>query len=162
MTWNGVDMTSILTALAGIITALLGWAANSIRKKQEADAANTKAQTALLKLGAIALAMAGRAWDKLSPDIQAALADGKMSPEERAHIEAEVQALLKDFASADDLEEIGKALGIPLPGLVAKIAAMLIEKFAFAHDASNPAVSAKVYPVAPGGLDPNDPGYQPG
>lgn len=161
MTWNGVDMTSIITALAGIITALLGWAANSIRKRQEADAANTRAQTALLKLGAIAIAMAGRAWDKLSPAIQQAMADGKITAEERGAIEAEVQALLKDFTSSDDLAQIASALGIPLPGLVAKIAAMLIEKFAFAHDPGNVTVSAKAFPVT-SGLPADDPGYQPG
>ena len=148
MTWNGIDLTSILTALAGIVTALLGRAANSIRKRQEAQAEASKAEKALIQLGVIAVGMAGRAWDKLSPEIQKAFADGKMSPEERAGIEALVGELLKDFASSDDLESIAKTLGLPLPGIIAKIAAMLIERFAFAHDPANPGVSRLAYPVA--------------
>ena len=148
MTWNGIDLTSILGLLATIVTGLLGWLANSIKKKQEASAAQSKAEVALLKLAAIATGMAGRAWDTLAPEVQKALADGKMTSDERAVIEAKVQELLKDFASADDLKAIADALGIPLPGLVAKIAAMLIEKFAFAHDPTTPTQSRLAFPVA--------------
>ena len=148
MTWNGIDLSGLLGTLASILTALLGWVAISIKKKQEASAQQSKAETALLKLAAIATSMAGKAWDTLSPDIQAALADGKMTAEERAHIEAHIGELLKDFASSDDLKLIAEALGIPLPGLVAKIAAMLIEKFAFAHDPSTPSQSKLAFPVA--------------
>lgn len=156
MTYNGIDLSGLLTPLLGIITALLGWALNSLRRKQEAQTQQSKAETALLKLGVIAMGMAGRAWDTLSPKIQLALADGKMSAEERAEIEKAVQELLKDFASADDLANIASALGLPLPGIISKIAAMVIEKFAFAHDATNPTASALSFPVAqPQAYDPD-------
>ena len=159
MTWNGIDLTQILALLATVVTGLLGWLANSIKKKQEASAAQSKAETALLKLAAIAAGMAGRAWSNLSPVVQKAMADGKLDAPERAEIEAKVQELLKDFASADDLKLIADALGIPLPGLVAKIAAMLIEKFAFAHDPTTPNQSRLAFPVT---NDLNGPDYQPG
>lgn len=148
MTWNGVDLSGLLGTLASILTALLGWVAVSIKKKQAAAAEQSKAETSLLKLAAIAAGLAGKAWDTLSPDIQAALADGKMTPEERLHIEAHVGDLLKEFADGDELKQIAEALGLPLPGLVAKIAAMLIEKFAFAHDPTTPAQSKLEFPVS--------------
>ena len=103
---------------------------------------------ALVKLGAIAVALAGRAWDRLSPMVQAALADGRMTQEERTAIEEAVRELVKDFASADDLTKIAEAVGLPLPGLLAKLAAMVIERFAFAHDPDIATASALVYPVA--------------
>ena len=144
---TGMDWTPILGVLATLIGGLLTWLANSIKKKNEAATAQSNAETALLKLAAIATGMAGRAWASLSPVIQASMADGKLEASERAVIEAKVQELLKDFASADDLALIASALGIPLPGLVAKIAAMLIEKFAFAHDATTPQQSRLAFPV---------------
>lgn len=131
----GIDMSTLISTLGSVVLALLGWLANSIRKKSEADSKKTRAETALLKLAAIATGMAVRAWNALSPVAQAAFAnDGKWDDVERKQFEDKVQEILKDFASADDLKEICEALGIPLAGIVSKIAAMLIEKFAFAHD----------------------------
>jgi hypothetical protein len=157
-----MDMTLILPALGSILVALLGYLTTWLKRKAEAETNASKAQTALLKLGNIAVAMAGRAWDALGPIVQQSLADGKMTAEERSQIEAKVEALLKDFASADDLADIASALGLPLPGLIAKIAAMIIEKFAFAHDPANITQSKLAFPVASPSLDPDDPVYKGG
>jgi len=135
----------ILKVLGAVASIVVPWL---LSKWQTSQSANANANTALVKLGAIALGMAGRAWDKLAPQVQAALADGTISADERAAIEASVKELLKDFTSEDDLKAIGEALGLPLAGIIAKIASMLIEKFAIAHDPTNPAVSALAYPVS--------------
>jgi uncharacterized membrane protein YebE (DUF533 family) len=155
-----MDISVFLPALGSILTALLGFVAVWLKRKAEAQVNQSKAEKALIQLGVIATGMAGRAWDALSPSIQAAFADGKMTAEERKQIEAKVQELLKDFASADDLANIASALGLPLPGLVAKIAAMLIEKFAFAHDPATPQGSNLAFPVAE--KDYNGPEYSGG
>jgi hypothetical protein len=91
--------------------------------------------------------MAGRAWDRLSPQIQVALSDGTISPAERLEIEATVKALVAEFTSSDDLAALASALGLPLPGLIAKIASMLIGMFTSAHDVTNTATSSLQYPL---------------
>lgn len=150
MTWNGIDLSSILAGLASLVTILIGWAVSSLRKKADADTVKSKAETALLKIAAIAASMAQRAWTTLSPKVQLALADGKMSVEERAEIEAAVQVLLKDFTSDDDLKALAEALGLPLPGVIAKITSLIISSFAFAHDPTNPTQSRLAFPVRGG------------
>jgi len=132
----------VLASIASVVVPAL------LAKWQASQSKNADASTALMKLGAIALGMAGRAWDKLAPQVQAALADGTISTEERASIEATVKDLLKDFTSEDDLKAIGEALGLPLAGIIAKLASMLIEKYAIAHDPGNLKVSALAYPVS--------------
>lgn len=165
MEWNGIDLSGVLGGLASLLGLLIAWAVNSLRKKADADTKRSKAETALLKVAAIASAMAQRAWTTLSPQLQAALADGKMSAEERAEIEKSVQVLIKDFTSDDDLKQIAEALGLPLPGVIAKIASLIISTFAFAHDTTNPSQSRLAFPVgasSSGTLPEGDVGHNPG
>lgn len=142
-----LDWTPILSTLGSLVVAGLGWLLTIIRKKAEAEGQKTKAETALLKLGELGLALAGKAWTRIGPKLQAALADGKLTAEERAAIEAEVEALAKELVGEETLAQLGEALGLPLAGVVAKLAAFLIERYAFAHDATTPAVSRLAYPV---------------
>jgi preprotein translocase subunit YajC len=160
MTWNGIDLSGLLGTLASIVTALLGWALVSIRKHQEAQATASKAQIALLKLGEIVTTVAGKAWAELSPKVQAALAnDGKIDAAERAEIEVVVAGLVKDLTDAASLTEIAKALGLPLPGLIARIAAGIIDIVTKAHD---PDIKNSASPAAFPVQDFNGPEYQPG
>lgn len=151
-TYRGIDLSPLLGALIAIIGAAITWIANraqkSSAKANDEVAKTSRAERALLKLGVIAAGMSGRAWDRIGPAAQAALADGRIDAAERAHLEAIVQGLLRDFSSEDDLKEITEALGLPLPGIVAKIAAMVLGRFTQAHDEVNTEVSALEFPVA--------------
>lgn len=135
MTWNGVDLSGVLGALASIVSALLGWALVAIRKRQEAAASASKAELALLKLGEIVTTVAGKAWSELSPKVQAALAnDGKIDAAERAEIEKVVAKLVEELTDSASLKQIAEALGLPMPGLIARIAAGIIDMVTKAHD----------------------------
>ena len=148
MTWNGIDMTQVLSLLGSIVVMLLGWLATSIKKKQDAGTAQSKAETATLKLAAIGAALLQKAWNDLGPKIQAALADGTMSTEERLAIEASVQSLLSEVTDDATLKSIAEALGLPLPGVIAKIAATLIDIWTKSHDPAVTTQSKLAFPVA--------------
>ena len=134
MNFKGIDLSPLLTIVVSLVTGLFGWLATSLRKKAEADTAASKATTALLKLGEIALAMATDAWQTLAPAVQARLADGTFSAQDRAEIEAMVGTLIGKYTSSDELAKITSALGLPLPGIIAKIAAFIIDRVTRAHD----------------------------
>jgi hypothetical protein len=148
---SSIDLTAILKIAAGLVVGVLGWVATKAQQaKARAEAENANAARfalALARLGVIGSAMLGRAWDKLSPVLQNSLADGKLTAIERLEIEKMVGELVKDFTSADDLEDIAEALNLPLAGVIAKIASFLIERFAAAHDPDILAVSSGAYPV---------------
>lgn len=144
-----IDLSGLIGVLVSIVTALLGWLAVKVKGAAQASTDKSKTEQAGLKVAALVTAMAGKAWDTLAPKLQAALADGTISPEERSAIEAQVKLLVADFTSEDDLKALADALGLPLPGLIAKIASMLIGIFTSAHDPAINTVSAKAYPVAP-------------
>jgi len=155
-----IDLGPILGLLATIITGLLGWLATGIKSRQAAQTAQDKATTALLKLAAIAASLLSKGWGQLSPVLQQAFADGSFSDADRAAVEAAVQKLLKDVTDEATLAEIGSALGLPLPGIIAKIAASLIERWTQAHDPVITTVSANTFPVA--GASVPDSAYQGG
>lgn len=161
MTWNGIDLTGLLGTLASVITALLGWVLVSIRKRQEAQANASKAEIALLKLGEIITTVAGKAWNRLSPKVQEALAnDGRIDAAERAVIEAIVSELVVELTDTDSLTDIAKALGLPMPGLIARIAAGIIDLVTKAHD---PGITNSMAPAAfPVSDNFDGPEYQPG
>jgi len=152
MTWNGIDLSGILGILATIVTGLLGWLATGIKQRQAAQTAQDKATTALLKLAAIASSLLSKGWTSLSPVLQQAFADGKFDDSDRAKVEEAVRLLLKDATDEDTLKEIGDALGLPLAGLIAKLAASMIEKWTQAHDPAITTTSKLTFPVATSGL----------
>lgn len=142
-----IDLSGIVGVVLSLVAALIGLAASKVRAASEASAAKSKTESAMLKVAALATSLAGRAWDKLSPQLQLALADGAISATERADIERSVKELLADFTSSDDLEKLAVALGLPMPLLIGKIASMLIGMFTSAHDVTNTATSALQYPL---------------
>ena len=99
-----------------------------------------------LKLAAIGASLLQKGWDHIGPEVQTALADGTISAEERAAIEASVKELLADATDEATLKEIGDALGLPLAGVVAKVASWLIGKWTQAHDPTITTVSANQFP----------------
>lgn len=158
MTWNGIDLSGILGTVVSVVGALLGWLLMVIRKKQEASAAQTKAETAILKLSEIAAMLAGKAWAELSPKVQAAFAnDGKIDPTERAEIETVIAKLVEEFTDAASLKEIASALGLPMPGIIARIAAYIIDMVTKAHDPEIlNSMSPSAFPVSsPSDVDPS-------
>jgi hypothetical protein len=140
-------LPAVLPALGTILTGLLAWAASSIAKKNAASAQESKVLVAGLKLAAIVTALLQKGWEHIGPEVQTALADGKLDAAERAAIESSVQELLKDATDEATLKEIGDALGLPLAGIVAKIASHLIEKWTSAHDPSITTASANAFPT---------------
>lgn len=148
MTWNGVDLTPLLGGLLSIISALIGWALLKVKNAAAAAEQTNKTQATLLKLASLVTAMTGRAWDRLAPKVQAIIADGQVTAEERVALEAEVRLLVAEFATEDDLKQMATILGLPLPGLIAKIATMMLDTFTKAHDPNNQTVSALAFPVA--------------
>jgi hypothetical protein len=139
-----------------LVTALFGWLALALKRKAEAETAASKAQTAMLKLGEIGLAMATDAWQTLAPAVQARVADGEFSVEDRKAIEAIVASLVDKYTSSGELQKIAEALGLPVPGIIAKIAAFIIDRVTAAHD---PDILESAAPAAfPTGriVDPSD------
>jgi hypothetical protein len=139
-------LLSFLPYMMPIITGLLAWVANSIAKRNAAAAVESKALAAGLKLAAIGAALLQKGWEHIGPEVQTALADGKIDAAERAVIEASVKELLADATDGATLAEITAALGLPLPGIIAKIASYLIEKWTEAHDPAVATSSANTYP----------------
>jgi len=139
-------LISLLPYLMPVVTGLLAWVANSISKRNAAAAQESKAVVAGLKLAAIGASLLQKGWDHIGPEVQTALADGTISAEERAAIEASVKELLADATDEATLKEIGDALGLPLAGVVAKVASWLIGKWTQAHDPAITTVSANQFP----------------
>jgi len=140
-------LVSMIPYIVPVVTGLLAWVANSIAKRNSAAAAESKALTAGLKLAAIGAALLQKGWTHIGPEVQTALADGKIDESERATIEASIRELLKDVTDEATLKEISDALGLPLPGVIAKIASYLIEKWTQAHDPVVVTASANTYPT---------------
>jgi hypothetical protein len=78
--------------------------------------------------------MATDAWQTLASAVQVRVADGTFSAQDRAEIEAIVGQLLTKYTSSEELTKITEALGLPLPGIIAKIAAYIIDRVTTAHD----------------------------
>jgi hypothetical protein len=140
-------LVSMLPYLVPVITGLLTWLTASIAKKNAAAAQESKAIMAGLKLAAIVGALLQKGWAHIGPEVQTALADGKIDDAERAAIEASVQELLKDATDEATLKEISEALGLPLAGIIAKIASSLIAKWTEAHDPAVATTSANTFPT---------------
>jgi hypothetical protein len=143
---SSFDLSPIIAGIVALVGAALTWLSNRVKNAQVA-AANTA--SAELKVAALVTSIAGKAWDTLSPELQKILADGKVTAEERAELEAVALKLARDASSQDNLAELASALGLPLPGLIAKIASMLLDVFTKAHDPTTTSVSALAFPVVP-------------
>lgn len=138
-----VLLPNILPALGTLVVAGIGYLTTLIQKKMKADSAWTK-------LANIGVALVGKAWDRLGPEVQAALADGKITAEERTHIEQVAMELLGEVTDDKTVEEIAKAVGLPVPGIVAWLVSGFIDRWVSAHDSNIPEVSPKAFPVAEG------------
>lgn len=148
MTYKGIDLTPLITLAISLLSTLLGWAGLKVGRAADAAKAEKTAQAALLRIGVLATTILGRAWDTLAPQVQAAIADGKVTAEERAALERAVRSLVGQFVGEDELEQLARAIGLPLPGLIAKLASMVLDQFTKAHDPDVPTESALAFPVA--------------
>lgn len=145
--YRGFDLGPIIAGLVTVIGALLAWVGRKIAKAQEASAEQSRAETAALRLAAIGLAMVGDLWHELSREFQLRIADGKIDADDREAFRQMVAAKIEQYTSADELKKIAEALGLPLPGIIARVAEYVIDRLTKAHDPSTPEVSAKAYPV---------------
>lgn len=148
MTFKGIDLTPLLTGLLTIIGGLLTFVSAKVAGAANAAKDANTAAAALTRVGALVTTLLGRAWDTLTPKIQAAIADGKVTDAERAELEDAIRQVVYGFIGEDELKSLADALHLPLPGLIAKIASMALDTFTKAHDPGNQTVSAKAFPVA--------------
>lgn len=132
-------LPAVLPAVASLVTAGIGFLTLTIQKKIKAD-------TAWRRLAEVGGSLAGRAWDALGPTMQMALADGKITSDERKTIERVALGIL----TANDrvvLDAIAKEVNIPFEGILVKLADDFIDTWAAAHDPANAEVSRLAYPV---------------
>jgi hypothetical protein len=134
-------LPNILPAISALVVAGLGYLTTVIQKK-------LKAESAWSKLANIGVALVGKAWDRLGPEVQKALADGKITAEERAAIEEVAMQLLDEVADKATIEDIAKAVGLPVPGIIAWLVSGFIDRWVAAHDPRIPEASPKAFPVA--------------
>jgi hypothetical protein len=134
-------LPQLLPVVSSLVVAGIGWLTLTIQNKVKAD-------TAWKKLAEIGVGLVGKSWDRLGPEVQTALADGKVTAEERAVIE---KAALDVLTAEDEavLTGIGKAVGVRFAAIIAKLAGNFIETWAKAHDPFNPTVSKLAFPVQP-------------
>jgi hypothetical protein len=147
-TFKGFDLTPLIAGAITIVGALFAWLARKIAAAQTASAEKSRAELAALQLGAIGLAMVGDLWTELSAEFQRRVADGKIDAEDREAFRRLVAAKIEKYTSAEQLKVIAEALGLPLPGIIAKVAEYVIDRLTKAHDGAIVEVSAKAYPVA--------------
>lgn len=142
MTFKGIDLTPILSGLVLAIGYLLQRVTAKMAAAKEQDAAWTK----LANLG---LAIAGDTWNAMSAEFQKAIADGKITSEERAALKVIALAQVEKYTSKDELENLARTLGLPLPAIIGWVGEYLIDRFTKAHDPAVSSASAGAYPVAP-------------
>jgi hypothetical protein len=147
-TFKGFDLTPVIAGLVAVIGALLTWVSRKVASSQAASADKSRAETAAIRLAAIGLAMVGDLWDEMSREFQLRIADGEIDADDREAFRHLVSAKIEQYTSADELKKIAEALGLPLPGIIARVAEYAIDRLTKAHDPSTPEVSAKAYPVA--------------
>lgn len=140
-------LISMIPYLIPVVTGLLTWLTASITRKNAALTKESKAVAAGLKLAATVGSLLQKGWTHIGPEVQTALADGKIDDAERAIIEESVRELLADATDEATLKEIGEALGLPLAGIIAKIASSLIAKWTEAHDPAVVTASANTFPT---------------
>lgn len=146
-TIRGFDLTPIIAGAIAVIGAVFAWLSRRIADSQAAAAERSRAETAALRLGAIGLAMVGDLWNELSREFQLRIADGKIDADDREAFRQLVAGKIEKYTSADELKTIAEALGLPLPGIIARVAEYVIDRLTRAHDPSITDVSAKAYPV---------------
>ena len=147
ITFRGFDLSPLIGLLITIVTGLFAWLARRIAAAQAASAQQSAAQTALLKLSALALTMAGELWSEFSAEFQRRIADGQIDAADREAFRQLVAAKIEKYTSAEELRKIAEALGLPLPGIIAKVTEFVIDRLAKAHDPVIQDVSAKAFPV---------------
>jgi hypothetical protein len=140
MTFQGFDLTPLLSGLIIVIGALLTRVAGKLAAAKEQDAA-------WAKLANVGLAIAGDVWTAMSADLQAAIADGKITSAERDALKRAAMEQVARFTSSDELAKIATALGLPLPTVIGWVGEYLIDRFTKAHDPVVTTVSAGAYPV---------------
>ena len=148
-TFHGFDLTPIISGLVVVVGALFTWLARKVAASQDASAEKSRAETAGLRLAAIGLAMVGDLWNELSREFQLRIADGKIDADDREAFRTLIASRIETYTSAEELKKIAEALGLPLPGIIARVAEYVIDRLTKAHDPLTPEVSAKAYPVDP-------------
>lgn len=134
-------LPTIFTLFGGVIT----WAA---AKLAASATSKNKAVAAAANIGNVGLSIANSIWTKVAPEVQAALADGVLTADERAHLISLVTVEVTGIDVNGTVSKIASDLGLPLSGVIGTIAEWVINHYAQAHDQNNPNVSDMSFPVA--------------
>jgi hypothetical protein len=146
-TWKGVPLIPVITALATVITGIFAYLGRKIGAANDAAAAQRNAAAAMIRLGAIAFALVGKLWDRLSREFQLRFADGVIDAADKLAFRKIVAEELEEFTSKEELEKLAVAAGLPMPGIIAWVAEYAIDRLTKAHNPSISEVSATAYPV---------------
>lgn len=147
VTFKGWDITPLVGIAITVITAALGLVAKKIAAWSASSTALTNTQRAQIKLAEIGFSMVGDLWTQFSREFQLRIADGKIDAEDREEFKRLVSENIEKYTSKEELAKIADALGLPLPGIIARVVEYVIDRLTKAHDPSTPEVSAKAYPV---------------
>lgn len=102
---------------------------------------DTKVFSILSRLWVLAQGVVGHVEAKVRPTIQKALADGKLSPEERAQIQAEAMAAFKEAIGPMGIAEVKKVLGIGDGGVEVLLSGLLERALGLFKKAAPPSVT---------------------
>lgn len=134
MTYKGIDLSGLISVVIAIVGALL----TKITAKL---AASNAKQAAWAQLANIGLAMVRDLWDELSREFQARIADGMVDAADKDALRAIISAKVEVYTSKAELEKIAKAVGLPLPGVIAWLAEYMIDRLVKSFDANTPEVA---------------------
>jgi hypothetical protein len=148
--WNGIPLGPVLALLATIVTGILGYLSRKIAAANDAARNQATVQAAMVRLGAIAFAMAGDLWDELSREFQARVADGTFDADDRAAFKALIQRKIEHYTTKEELEKLAVAARLPMPGILAWVAEWVIDRLSKAHDPNVTEVAAGAFPVKGG------------
>lgn len=139
-----------LALLAVPIAILLARASNAaltgIAEKVKAETKAGLKQSAILSILHLGNVAASRVLGKVAPQVRAALADGKVTPEERTGIKNTVLNELRAMLTEEGKDELFKFVGLD-DGALGTYLDGIVEKSI--SEATKPAVKLEAKPVAP-------------
>lgn len=147
MNWLDLALKVLGLVVGALLPVLLTKITNANVGAANAKSAADRAKAAGLRLAGMIVEIAPVVWVKMEQWSREAFADGTVSAKEREEAIAELVALIPQFASKENLDQLASDMGVPFSSVVGRIAAGLVERWAAAHTPSDQTVSAVAYPV---------------
>jgi hypothetical protein len=145
-TWKGISILPLISALATIVTGLFAWLGRKIGAANDAAKDKSTVEAAFIRLGAVAFAMAGDLWTKLSTEYQTRIADGSFDAADREAFKTIIGREIERYTSREELVKLAEATKLPLPGVIAWVAEWIIDRLTKANDPDIVAVPSMYAP----------------